>query len=96
MSLKLIIAVVLCLPALSIFAEEKSPVKFGKVTPADFEPKVYAIDSNANAVVIADIGTTEVVGSTKGWFGLEFKRFKRITNRLKSNFVYLWYLMLNV
>jgi hypothetical protein len=39
---------------------------------------VYSIDSNAAAVVIADIGSTQIIGNSKGWFSLEFKHFKRI------------------
>ncbi len=61
-----------------ISAQEKSPVKFGKISADDFKTTVYSIDSNAAAVVIADIGSTEIVGNVKGWFSLEFKHFKRI------------------
>jgi len=59
------------------FAQDKPPVKFGKVSPEDFKTTIYPIDSNANAVIIADIGSTEVVGNTKGWFSLEFKNYRR-------------------
>lgn len=60
-----------------IGAQEKSKAKFGKVTPDDFATKVYSIDSNANAVIIADIGSTQMVGNTKGSFSLEFKNYRR-------------------
>lgn len=59
------------------FAQDKPPVKFGKVSPEDFKTTTYAIDSNANAVVIADVGSTEMVGNTKGGFSLEFKNYRR-------------------
>ncbi|MEO8404790.1 MAG: DUF3857 and transglutaminase domain-containing protein [Chitinophagaceae bacterium] len=53
------------------------PVKFGKVTPEDFKKTVYSLDSNASAIVIADIGSTEMVGNDKGSFSLEFKNYRR-------------------
>lgn len=59
------------------FAQDKPPAKFGKVSPEDFKTTVYPIDSNANAVIIADIGSTEMVGNTKGSFSLEFKKYRR-------------------
>ena len=57
---------------------QKAPVKFGKISAEDFAKKVYPIDSNANAVVIADIGESEIVGNSKGWFSIEFKRYRRV------------------
>lgn len=66
---------VLLLPA---SAQDKSKAKFGNVTAADFATKMYSIDSNANAVVIADIGSSSIDGNSKGWFSLVYKRFKRV------------------
>src|SRR6266550_2842474 len=63
---------------MSVRAQEKSTIKYGKVSVEDLQKKTYTIDSNANAVVLADIGSTEIVGNSKGWFSLEFKHFKRI------------------
>lgn len=60
------------------FAQDKLNVKFGDVTEKDFAQKVYAIDSNANAVVIADVGYSKIEGNQKNWFSLVHKRFKRI------------------
>lgn len=57
---------------------QKSNVKFGKISAADFENKVYAIDSGASAVYIADIGSTNIAGNNKGGFSMEFKRYARI------------------
>jgi len=62
----------------SLFCQDKSNVKFGKISPEDFAKKVYSIDSNANAVVIAEIGSTQFVGNNKGWFSLEFRHFRRV------------------
>ena len=57
---------------------QKSPVKFGKISAEDFSKKIYSIDSNANAVVIADIGSSEILGNSKGSFSVEFKRYRRV------------------
>lgn len=61
-----------------LIAQEKSPVKFGKISADDFKNSVYSIDSNAAAVVIADIGSSQVQGNIKGWFSIEHKHFKRV------------------
>ncbi len=65
----------LCLPVL---AQDKLKIKFGDITEKDLTPKAYAIDSSAEAVILADIGTSEIIGNNKGWFSLRFKRFRRI------------------
>ena len=62
----------------NLFAQEKSNVKFGNVSEKDFNTKIYPIDSNASAVVIADIGYSAIEGNTKGWFSLVYKHFKRL------------------
>ena len=60
-------------------AQEKADIKFGHLTPSDFDlPNSKVIDSNANAVIIADIGTTSFEGNTKGWVSYIFKRRARI------------------
>lgn len=65
------------LASLCGLAQEKSNVKFGKISPEDFSKTRYEIDSSASAVVIADIGSTEIEGNAKGGFSLVFKRFRR-------------------
>src|SRR5690348_3408074 len=77
MKLRSLFVVLLAINLLPAFAQDISKVKFGKITPADFEPKLYSIDSSANAVVLADIGSTEIVGNQKGSFSLVFKNFRR-------------------
>jgi transglutaminase-like putative cysteine protease len=62
----------------TLIIAQKSPVKFGKISADDFSKKIYPIDSNANAVVIADIGSSEILGNSKGWFSLEFKHYRRV------------------
>ncbi len=75
---KILFALAVILFSLSATAQTKSNVKFGKISAEDFATKVYSVDSNAHAVVIADIGSTEIVGNSKGSFSLEHKRFKRV------------------
>ena len=78
MKLKLAISFCLSMSVTWCIAQQKSNIKFGKVSPEDFKHKVYSVDTSAHAVVIADIGSTEIVGNTKGSFSLEFKRFRRV------------------
>jgi transglutaminase-like putative cysteine protease len=59
------------------FAQEKPPARFGKISPADFKSTAFNIDSNASAVIMADIGATEMVDNGKGGFALEFKNYRR-------------------
>jgi hypothetical protein len=60
-----------------IHSQEKAPVKFGKVSADDFKPAIYANDSSANAVIIADVGYTRIVGNAKNSFSLEFQKYMR-------------------
>jgi hypothetical protein len=64
----------------------KIPVKFGKITPEDFNVNTAVLDSSADAVVIADFGTTSFEGDNRGWFHLVFKRSKRIKMIKKQGF----------
>lgn len=67
------------------FAQQSSPyTKFGKISVDELQKKVYAIDSNANAVVLSDIGEAVVAGNTKGWFGLEITQH-RVVHILNKN-----------
>ncbi len=69
----------LLLTALSaVHAQDKLPVKFGKVTPLDFAVTAAGPDSSADAIVVADYGTSAIVGNLRGWFALEFRHSKRI------------------
>lgn len=61
------------------YAQDKSEIKFGKVAPADFIlPASKVIDSNSNAVYIADIGKTTFKGNKKGWVDNVYTRSARI------------------
>lgn len=59
-------------------AQDKVNVKFGNVSPKDFDTKVYSIDSNAHAVIIADVGTSYIEGNNKNWFSLVYKFYRRV------------------
>jgi hypothetical protein len=65
--------------AVSFFAaaQDKIKFKFGNVNAEDFKTTVYPIDSSAAAVIIADVGSTEIVGNSKGSFSLLFKNYRR-------------------
>lgn len=80
--MKQLLFIILCISNLQIFAQkssvQKPPVKYGDVSEKDFSNKAYSIDNNANAVVIADIGSSNIEGNNKGWFSLVFKRYKRV------------------
>ena len=69
---------ILVIAGIAQFCSAQAPTKFGKVEAQDLQKKVYPVDSSAHAVYISDIGKTEIVGNTKGWFSLEFKRYARI------------------
>lgn len=86
--IKLSICILSCLTVglATGYAQEKSPAKFGKITPADFDLSKNTFDSGATAVVIADIGNSEFEGNVKGWFSLKFKHFKRIKILNKNGF----------
>jgi len=75
------LGILLCLFLVQIYlpAQDKLNIKFGKITPADFDlPKSNVIDSNANAIIIADIGSSSFKGNNKGWFSLFYTRHTRI------------------
>lgn len=59
-------------------AQDKSNVKFGKVTAADFNLPTSRYDTGAAAVIIADVGFSEFEGNNKGFFQLRFERKQRI------------------
>lgn len=64
--------------------KESAYKKFGKITVADLEKKVYAIDSSADAVVLSDIADTRIEGSSNGWFAITQRRH-RVVHILNKN-----------
>ena len=75
-----------CLPLHRVQAQDKSNYKFGKITPADFSLAAAKFDSGANAVIIADIGSTSFEGNNKGFFTLVFTHFMRVKIMNKNGF----------
>ena len=72
---------------ITLFAQEKLNVKFGKVDIADFTIISPLVDSNTNAVVVADIGKSEFLANTSDLtFSLIFKQKKRIKIINKNGF----------
>src|SRR4051812_5318806 len=72
--------------AFYIKAQDKLNIKYGKIVPADFTITSPIVDSNCNAVVLADIGSCEFEGNNKGWFTLVFKHYKRMKILNKNGF----------
>ncbi len=66
--------------------KEKLPVRFGKVTPEDFNINTAGVDTSASAIVIADYGVSTFDGSPKGWFNLDFKHSRRVKILKKTAF----------
>ncbi|HEX3023624.1 MAG TPA: DUF3857 domain-containing protein [Chitinophagaceae bacterium] len=61
-----------------LYSQNSQIYKFDKITVSDFVIQSPLIDSNTNAVIIADIGNTEFEGNNNGWFTYVFKRKTRI------------------
>ncbi|MGN6493341.1 MAG: DUF3857 domain-containing protein [Agriterribacter sp.] len=73
-----LILVLLCLATSPLIAQDKLNLKYGKITPADFDLSKHKFDTSVSAVVIADVGRSDFEGNIKGWFSLTFKRHTRI------------------
>lgn len=69
-----------------IDAQEVCPAKFGKISPEDFIHKIYSVDSAATAVIVAEVGSSALIGNEKGWFSLEHKVYRRIHILNKNGF----------
>jgi len=72
--------------AIQSYAQESPFVKFGKITPQNFQQKIYSIDSSANAVVLSDIGEATIEGNSKGWFSLLTTRHRVVHILNKSGY----------
>jgi hypothetical protein len=77
-------SMMLILASPAIHAQDKIPVTFGKVTPEDFAVTA-GLDSSADAVVVADFGTSTFV-KYKGSFHIEFYHSKRIRVLTRKGF----------
>ena len=66
--------------------KDRIKVKFGEVTPEDFTPAAYSIDSNADGIYLYDAGDSRFEGNTKGNFNVVYTRHTRIRLLHKSSF----------
>ncbi|HEV2352850.1 MAG TPA: transglutaminase domain-containing protein, partial [Puia sp.] len=71
---------------MALRGQDKMPVKFGKVTPDDFNVTAAGLDSSSDVVVVADYGTSSFEGNAKGWFDLDFHRSKRMRILKRTGF----------
>ena len=64
-------------------AQEKPPMKFGHVVPADFNTSKYNVDTTDGAIIISDIGESEFEGNNHSSFSIVFKRQRiiKVTNK---------------
>ena len=63
----------------TLLAQDKLPIKFGKVLLQDFDVKSPLIDSSTDAVIVANVGESEFIANTSEVsFSLLFKEKKRI------------------
>jgi len=68
-------------------SQDKLPIKFGKVVVQDFDIRSSLIDSNTNAVVIAEKGNSEFVANpTEFTFSLVHKKQRRVKLITKNGF----------
>ena len=81
-----ILTLVLCTVWLQISAQNNAIEKLEKVTVKDFNPISPVVDSNANAVILADIGSSEFEGNSTGDFTIVFSHSKRLLIRNKKAF----------
>ena len=77
MRLRHLFPALLVLFTMQASAQKNTTPKFGKLTPADFEPVAYPIDSSADAIVLSDIGSSRFHGNTEGGVSLEHRVFRR-------------------
>jgi hypothetical protein len=74
----------LCVVVLTSNAQTSTFTKFGKISAEELQKKIYPIDSNANAVVLSDIGNAAIEGNSKGGFSITFTRH-RVVHILNKN-----------
>ncbi len=85
--LTLMLGFCLFLPQSYLYAQDKSKVQFGKVSPADFVlPSNPIIDTSAHAVILSDVGNIYFDGNDKGGFSPVTKRQTRIKIIDKAGF----------
>lgn len=76
----------LLVPILTVKLYAQEGVKFGKISATDFDVKSPVIDSNTNAVILSDVGSSKIDGNNSGSFSLIHKRSTRIKVLNKKGF----------
>ena len=61
-------------------------IKAGKISPVDLVINSPVVDSNSNALVLADMGSCKFVGNNNGWFSILSTKYKRIKILNKNGF----------
>jgi hypothetical protein len=67
-------------------AQDKCPVRFGHITPQDFDISPYHVDTSASGVIIADVGNSTFETNSNGGFSLLFKHQRRLKIINKNGF----------
>ena len=80
--------VILLIFANDVFAQKIPPskYKFGNVKQEDFTPKIYSIDSSAQAVVLLDKGAAFYENDNGDWFNIIYVYHKKIRLLNKNRF----------
>jgi Domain of Unknown Function with PDB structure (DUF3858)/Transglutaminase-like superfamily len=81
-----LVLIIVTLSAINLRAQDFSGYKFGRINPADFNLTADKFDSNANVLIIADVGRTGFEGNDKGFFSMVFTRFMRVKIMNKNGF----------
>ncbi|SEN29871.1 protein of unknown function [Chitinophaga rupis] len=66
-----------CLFTLASVAQEKNKIRYGKISPEDFQKTRYELDTGAHAVVLADVGSTEFEAYQSD-LRLVYTRYRRV------------------
>jgi transglutaminase-like putative cysteine protease len=67
-------------------AQDTLNIAFGRISAADFNMPLPASDSDANEVILADIGKSYYEGNSSGTIGLVYTRFMRVKILNKNAF----------
>ena len=80
--------IIFVIVAINLFAQKipASKYKFGNITQEDFAPKIYSIDSNAQAVVLFDKGVATYESDNADWFNVVYVYHKKIRILHKNQF----------
>jgi transglutaminase-like putative cysteine protease len=75
----LILPLLISVCSLPAFSQDNVNLNFGKISLQDFNiPASPVIDSNSNAVIISDLGSTSFIGNEYHWFSYVYKKHIRI------------------